>query len=89
MLLLSMQLISRVFTPASDVYMLGTAMFELFVGTPWEGFTPLQVAVMKTVEHRSLQSFLPEHLPADLRALMAHCWAFNADERPTAEQAWS
>ncbi len=64
-----LQLCHRTHTFASDVYMLGTVLFELFVGPPWKDVPLMQVAVQKSAG-RSLVDFLPPLLPVELRDLM-------------------
>lgn len=68
-------LVLRVYSTRSDVYMFGTALFELVTGgeQPWRGCTPV-VAGHRVISGETLEQFLPDTLHADLRSIMRDCW---------------
>ncbi len=73
-------------TPRSDVYSLGTTLYQAAAGEPpFSGATPIEIAS----QHVSKTPVPPRQLGADvsegMQALILDCLAKNPDDRPTAE----
>ena len=73
-------------TPKSDVYSLGTTLYQVAAGEPpFFGATPIEIAS----QHVSKTPVPPRQLGADvsegMQALILDCLAKNPDDRPTAE----
>ena len=73
-------------TPKSDVYSLGTTLYQAAAGEPpFSGATPIEIAS----QHVSKLPVPPRQLGADvsdgMQALILDCLAKNPDDRPTAE----
>ncbi|SNR61683.1 protein kinase domain-containing protein [Blastococcus mobilis] len=66
-------------TPASDVYALGLIGYECLAGQPaFEGDNPVTIALKQVREDPEP---LPEHLPAEVRALIGRALAKDAGRR--------
>src|SRR3712207_5112362 len=77
-------------TPKSDIYSLGTTLYQAAAGEPpFVGQTPIEIAS----QHVSQNPTPPRSRSADvsvgLEALILNCLAKNPDDRPTAEEARS
>ena len=84
------QLQGQKVTPKSDVYSLGTTLYQAAAGeSPFAGSTPIEIAS----QHVSKIPAPPRERGADvsenLEALILGCLAKNPEDRPTAEEARS
>ena len=80
------QLQGKKVTPKSDVYSLGTTLYQAAAGEPpFSGATPIEIAS----QHVSKVPVPPRQLGADVsegvQALILDCLAKHPDDRPTAE----
>jgi eukaryotic-like serine/threonine-protein kinase len=69
--------------PRSDLYSLGIVLFEMLTGRlPFEGETPLSVAVRQKSEAPPDPRTLSPQLPEDLARLVLRCLEKSPDKRP-------
>nr|XP_042702843.1 non-receptor tyrosine-protein kinase TNK1 [Chrysemys picta bellii] len=73
---------SGVFSHASDVWMFGVTLWEMFSygEEPWMGRSGRQI--MLSVEREGARLERPEDCPRGLYGLQRRCWAPNPEERP-------
>ncbi|XP_015275798.1 PREDICTED: non-receptor tyrosine-protein kinase TNK1 [Gekko japonicus] len=71
-----------VFTSASDVWMFGVTLWEMFsyCEEPWMGFSGRQIMLKIDREGGRLER--PDDCPRGIYALVLKCWAHNPEERP-------
>ncbi|XP_076451799.1 uncharacterized protein LOC143287579 [Babylonia areolata] len=74
---------SRQFSHASDTWMFGVTLWEMFTygQEPWLGYNGSQILQKIDTEGERLPR--PECCPADVYQLMQHCWAPKPQDRPT------
>ncbi|GFR78637.1 activated CDC42 kinase 1 [Elysia marginata] len=74
---------SRQFSHASDVWMFGVTLWEMFTygQDPWLGLNGSQILNKIDVEKERLPK--PEHCPRDIYHLMLQCWAHKPSDRPS------
>ncbi|XP_064489392.1 activated CDC42 kinase 1-like [Ornithodoros turicata] len=74
---------SRHFSHASDTWMFGVTLWEMFTfgQEPWVGLNGAQILQKIDQQNERLQQ--PEASPPDIYQLMLHCWAHNPSDRPT------
>ena len=66
----------------SDLYSLGVVMYEMLTGrTPYDGETPVSVAIQHINGGAPLPSTLVTDIPRGLEQITMHAMASNADER--------
>ncbi|HEX2742539.1 MAG TPA: protein kinase [Rubrobacter sp.] len=84
------QLQGQKVTPKSDVYSLGTTLYQAATGeTPFAGDTPIEVASQHVSKTPTPPRQRGADVSEDLAALILSCLAKNPDDRPTAEEARS
>ncbi len=77
-------------TPKSDVYSLGTTLYQAATGeAPFSGGTPIEVASQHVSKAPTPPREMGADVSEDLEALILACLAKQADDRPTAEEARS
>ncbi|XP_061446924.1 non-receptor tyrosine-protein kinase TNK1 isoform X2 [Rhineura floridana] len=71
-----------IFTSASDVWMFGVTLWEMFsyCEEPWMGFSGRQIMLKIDREGRRLER--PDDCPRGIHSLALKCWAHNPEERP-------
>ncbi|XP_062239484.1 non-receptor tyrosine-protein kinase TNK1 [Platichthys flesus] len=71
------------FSHASDVWMFGVTLWEMFTycEEPWFGLTGRQI--LWRVEREGERMEKPPDCPQELYSIMRMCWACNAADRPT------
>lgn len=74
---------SRQFSHASDVWMYGVTLWEMFTygQEPWLGFNGSQILHKIDVEGERLTK--PDLCPSEIYQLMLQCWAHKPADRPT------
>ncbi|OWF44840.1 activated CDC42 kinase 1-like isoform X2 [Mizuhopecten yessoensis] len=74
---------SRQFSHASDTWMFGVTLWEMFTygQEPWMGYNGSQILHKIDVEDERLPK--PEHSPTDIYQLILQCWSYQAERRPT------
>lgn len=74
---------SRQFSHASDTWMFGVTLWEMFTygQEPWVGYNGSQILHKIDVEDERLPK--PAHSPTDIYQLILQCWSYEADRRPT------
>ncbi|XP_071109997.1 activated CDC42 kinase 1-like isoform X1 [Haliotis cracherodii] len=74
---------SRQFSHASDTWMFGVTMWEMFTfgQEPWLGYNGSQILHKIDVEAERLSK--PKCCPTDIYQLMLQCWAHKSHDRPT------
>ncbi|XP_050523839.1 activated CDC42 kinase 1 [Daktulosphaira vitifoliae] len=74
---------TRQFSHASDTWMYGVALWEMFTfgEEPWAGLDATQVLTKLVRERQRLEQ--PEACPINLYRLMQQCWNIDPGERPT------
>ncbi|PWA28853.1 hypothetical protein CCH79_00012971 [Gambusia affinis] len=70
------------FSHASDVWMFGVTMWEMFTycDEPWFGLSGRQILLRVEKEEERLEK--PPDCPQELYAVMRRCWALNPVDRP-------
>ncbi|XP_050789235.1 non-receptor tyrosine-protein kinase TNK1 [Gopherus flavomarginatus] len=73
---------SGIFSHASDVWMFGVTLWEMFsyCEEPWMGRSGRQI--MLKLEREGARLECPEDCPRGLYGLQRRCWAHNPEERP-------
>uniref|UniRef100_A0ACB8EX51 Uncharacterized protein n=2 Tax=Sphaerodactylus townsendi TaxID=933632 RepID=A0ACB8EX51_9SAUR len=71
-----------IFTSASDVWMFGVTLWEMFsyCEEPWMGFSGRQI--MLKIDREGGRLDRPDDCPRGIYALALKCWAHNPEERP-------
>lgn len=74
---------SRQFSHASDAWMFGVSLWEMFTfgQEPWLGFNGSQILHKIDIEGERLSK--PEYCPTDIYQLMLQCWAHKPADRPS------
>ncbi|XP_060865343.1 activated CDC42 kinase 1 isoform X1 [Metopolophium dirhodum] len=74
---------TRQFSHASDTWMYGVVLWEMFTGgeEPWAGLDASQVLSKLVRERQRLEQ--PEACPINLYRLMQQCWILDPGERPS------
>ncbi|GAB1600128.1 activated CDC42 kinase 1-like isoform X4 [Argonauta hians] len=74
---------SRQFSHASDTWMFGVTLWEMFTfgQEPWMGFKGSEVLYKIDINGERLNS--PEYCPSHIYQIMLQCWANKAQDRPT------
>ncbi|KAK6965630.1 activated CDC42 kinase 1 [Biomphalaria glabrata] len=74
---------SRQFSHASDAWMFGVTLWEMFTygQEPWLGFNGSQILHKIDVENERLPK--PHDCPCDIYQLMMQCWAYKPQDRPS------
>nr|KAG5706475.1 hypothetical protein BaRGS_032868 [Batillaria attramentaria] len=74
---------SRQFSHASDTWMFGVTLWEMFTfgQEPWMGYNGSQILHKIDVEGERLPK--PECCPSDIFGLVMQCWAHKPQDRPT------
>ena len=82
------QLQGQKVTPKSDVYSLGTTLYQAATGeAPFTGGTPIEVASQHVSKVPTPPRERGADVSEDLEALILACLAKQADDRPSAEEA--
>ncbi|XP_029633277.1 activated CDC42 kinase 1 isoform X4 [Octopus sinensis] len=74
---------SRQFSHASDTWMFGVTLWEMFTfgQEPWMGFKGSEVLYKIDINGERLNP--PEYCPSHIYQIMLQCWANKAQDRPT------
>lgn len=74
---------SRHFSHASDTWMFGVTLWEMFTfgEEPWVGLNGAQI--LQKIDQVGERLAAPEACPSDIYQLMLHCWAYDPADRPT------
>ncbi|EEC04034.1 protein kinase, putative [Ixodes scapularis] len=74
---------SRHFSHASDTWMFGVTLWEMFSfgQEPWVGLNGAQI--LQKIDQLGERLPAPEACPPDIYQLMLHCWAYAPSDRPT------
>ncbi|RUS16532.1 kinase-like domain-containing protein [Endogone sp. FLAS-F59071] len=72
---------NKPYTTASDVYCLGTLIWELIIGAPPQGDAG-------TIREDGLRDDFAPGTPEVLRSLITDCWNPDPSKRPSAEAVW-
>jgi hypothetical protein len=81
------QLERLAYSKASDVFAFGVLLYEIFARSqPWPGVANVNV-ITSVVAGRRME--VSRGVPAQMRELMAHCWAHEPTERPSADTVCS
>ncbi|XP_077998756.1 uncharacterized protein LOC144451726 [Glandiceps talaboti] len=75
----------RQFSHASDVWMFGVTLWEMFTfgEEPWLGYSGGQILHKVDKEGERLPK--PDNSSAEIFKIMSHCWALKPEDRPTFE----
>ncbi len=69
-------------TPAADVYTLGIIMYEMLVGrAPFDGDTPVEIAMKHIHEMPALPSQFNPTIPQDVEKIIMRCLEKAPDKR--------
>ena len=76
---------SRHFSHASDTWMFGVTLWEMFTygEEPWIGYNGTQI--LHKLDRDGARLPAPAHCPHDVYQLMLQCWATKPNDRPTFE----
>ncbi|XP_074654196.1 activated CDC42 kinase 1-like [Tubulanus polymorphus] len=76
---------SRQFSHASDTWMFGVTLWEMFTygQEPWLGLNGTQI--LQKIDREGERLPRPDHCPHDIYQLMMQCWAYKTQDRPTFE----
>ncbi|GFY59022.1 activated CDC42 kinase 1 [Trichonephila inaurata madagascariensis] len=74
---------SRQFSHASDTWMFGVTLWEMFTfgEEPWAAYTGAQI--LQKIDQEGERLRRPEACPTDIYQLMLQCWAHKPSDRPT------
>lgn len=74
---------SRHFSHASDTWMFGVTLWEMFTfgEEPWVGYNGAQI--LQKIDQEGERLALPDVCPPDIYQLMLQCWAHKPSDRPT------
>ncbi|XP_035213671.1 activated CDC42 kinase 1-like [Stegodyphus dumicola] len=74
---------SRQFSHASDTWMFGVTLWEMFTfgEEPWAAYTGAQI--LQKIDQEGERLPRPEACPTDIYQLMLQCWAHKPADRPT------
>ncbi|XP_076320249.1 uncharacterized protein LOC143230486 isoform X2 [Tachypleus tridentatus] len=74
---------SRQFSHASDTWMFGVTLWEMFTfgEEPWVGYNGAQI--LQKIDQESERLSMPEACPPVIYQLMLQCWAHKPADRPT------
>ncbi|CAL1289571.1 unnamed protein product [Larinioides sclopetarius] len=74
---------SRQFSHASDTWMFGVTLWEMFTfgEEPWAAITGAQI--LQKIDQEGERLRRPEACPTDIYQLMLQCWAHKPSDRPT------
>lgn len=74
---------SRQFSHASDTWMFGVTVWEMFTfgEDPWMGLIGSEI--LRKIEKDGERLYQPEACPPEIYAILLQCWARNPQERPT------
>jgi len=71
------------FSAASDVYMFGAFLYELFARVrPYTGIGMGTVMRMKQMQQIDVRPMITENCPLKLRKMITDCWAYDPPNRP-------
>ncbi|CAG7731657.1 unnamed protein product [Allacma fusca] len=78
-------LTSKKFSYASDIWMFGVILWELFTfgEIPWKGLTGTQIA-QKIIEGKCL--IQPEACPCEVYGFIRKCWCAHPEKRPAVQE---
>jgi serine/threonine protein kinase len=77
-------------TPKSDIYSLGTTLYQAVAGEPpFVGQTPIEIASQQVSKSPTPPRARGAEVSGNLEALILSCLAKDPDDRPTAEEARS
>jgi serine/threonine protein kinase len=84
------QLQGQKVTPKSDIYSLGTTLYQAAAGEPpFAGQTPIEIASQHISKSPAPPRSRGAEVSGDLEALILSCLAKDPDDRPTAEEVRS
>ncbi|XP_060529432.1 activated Cdc42 kinase Ack isoform X2 [Cylas formicarius] len=74
---------SRQFSHASDTWMFGVTVWEMFTfgEDPWMGLIGSEI--LRKIDKEGERLVLPEACPPPIYSILLQCWARNPQERPT------
>ncbi|KAG8200240.1 hypothetical protein JTE90_025016 [Oedothorax gibbosus] len=74
---------SRQFSHASDTWMFGVTLWEMFTfgEEPWAAYSGAQI--LQKIDQEGERLRRPEACPTDIYQLMMQCWAHKPSDRPT------
>ena len=76
---------SRKFSHASDCWMFGVTLWEMFTygEEPWVGLNGTQI--LQKIDQEAERLAKPDHCPTEIYQLILQCWAHKSQDRPTFE----